>query len=230
MYLLCYTVHWIFTIVYLKLNKTMNWGGYLWLSKVKRLMKSLTLETLLTSINFDWALEPCSVRPVWFLCYLWLYNDGRVMFCRLFSFNFMGGCLLWFVFCCFYFDSMFRVCVVAWVTWLLFLWRHPSHLLRRGVIGLTCFCFANQAAYFKPAETLLDARVYREPPWYQLGSRLVTLWTFSCAFWWVFVTVSLLRLFQCLPCPHSPALSGRLLCFLMDSCNLDFFVDLPTLC
>lgn len=111
MYLLCYTVHWIFTIVYLKLNKTMNWGGYLWLSKVKRLMKSLTLETLLTSINFDWALEPCSVRPVWFLCYLWLYNDGRVMFCRLFSFNFMGGCLLWFVFCCFYFDSMFRLCM-----------------------------------------------------------------------------------------------------------------------
>ncbi|KAL7393420.1 hypothetical protein ABVT39_010649 [Epinephelus coioides] len=52
------------------------------------------------------------------------------------------------------------------------LWqRHPSHLLRRGVIGLTCLCFANLACYLKPAETLLDARVYKEPPWYQLGSR-----------------------------------------------------------
>ena len=48
-------------------------------------------------------------------------------------------------------------------------------LLRWGVMGLTCSCLGNQATYFKPADTLLSARVLKQPPWYQIGSHLVTL-------------------------------------------------------
>ena len=41
--------------------------------------------------------------------------------------------------------------------------------------GTHLFLLCNQAASFKPADTLLGARVLKESPWYQLGSRLVNL-------------------------------------------------------
>ena len=90
----------------------------------------------------------------------------------------------------------------GWYSMLLFCtFRLPVLLC---VCWVTCACFSggtlppaasrsdwthlclltNQAAYLSLQKTLLGARVYREPPWYQLGSlsTLVTLRLFSCAF------------------------------------------------
>ena len=91
------------------------------------------------------------------------------------------------------------------------------------MIELTCVHFPNQDAYFKLAETLLDARIYRDLPWYQLGSRFLLVVTLYIDLLRVLLVLVIVCLLRSLPVPPVPSQPSTLRTFVV-------FVDLMQFC